>query len=398
MKKTSVTYAASGVDIAQSDRAKQRIRQLAKKTLDRNVLGGVGGFGGLFALDKRRWKSPVLVSSTDGVGTKLKVAFATGSHRSVAADLVNHCANDIAVQGATPLFFLDYFACGRLEPEVLEQVITGLSEACRAHRCALLGGETAEMPDFYREGEYDLAGFIVGVVERGRILDGSKIQAGDLVLGLPSAGLHTNGYSLARRLLLETGGYALEDELPRLGSSVADELLKPHRSYAAILDRLNRAGVLKGAAHITGGGIPGNVPRILPKGLEAHVEGRKLARAAGLSPVARDRQCSRRRDAPHLQPRDRHGAGCFAQEDGEGRDDLKTGQGDVLPHRLDRPGTARRCLQRGPPGYRRGAYGIIRAATVRERATRIRRFAHGQNNKCRSLVGALLGMTNMFGS
>ena len=272
MPKTPATYAAAGVDIAQSDRAKQRIRQLAKKTLDRNALGDVGGFGGLFALDKRRWKSPVLVSSTDGVGTKLKVAFATGSHRSVAADLVNHCANDIAVQGATPLFFLDYFACGRLDPEVLEQVITGLSQACRAHRCALLGGETAELPGFYREGEYDLAGFIVGVVERSRILDGSGIHAGDLVLGLPSAGLHTNGYSLARRLLLETGGYALGDELPRLHCSVGEELLKPHRSYAALLDRLNRAGVIRGAAHITGGGIPGNLPRILPRGLEAHVE------------------------------------------------------------------------------------------------------------------------------
>jgi phosphoribosylformylglycinamidine cyclo-ligase len=185
---------------------------------------------------------------------------------------VNHCANDIAVQGATPLFFLDYFACGKLDTGVLEQVITGLSEACRAHGCALIGGETAQLPGLYRDGEYDLAGFIVGITERSRILDGSRIQAGDLALGLPSAGLHTNGYSLARRLLLETGGYALEDQLPRLGCTVTQELLKPHRSYAAILDRLNRAGVLRGAAHITGGGIPGNVPRILPKGLEAHVE------------------------------------------------------------------------------------------------------------------------------
>ena len=272
MPRTPVTYAAAGVDIARSDRAKDRIKKLAKKTFDRNVLGGIGGFGALFALDKRKWKSPVLVSSTDGVGTKLKVAFATGSHRSVAADLVNHCANDIAVQGATPLFFLDYFACGRLEPPVLEQVIEGLSQACRAHRCALIGGETAQMPGFYREGEYDLAGFIVGVVERGRLMDGSGIRAGDLVLGLPSAGLHTNGYSLARKLLLETGGYALEDHLPRLGCSVAEELLKPHRSYAAILNRLNQAGVLRGAAHITGGGIPGNLPRILPRGLEARIE------------------------------------------------------------------------------------------------------------------------------
>ena len=272
MPKTSVTYAAAGVDIARADRAKQRIKQLAKKTFDRNVLGGIGGFGALFALDKRRWKSPVLVSSADGVGTKLKVAFATGSHRSVAADLVNHCANDIAVQGATPLFFLDYFACGRLDAAVLEEVIAGLSQACRAHRCALIGGETAQMPDFYRDGEYDLAGFIVGVVERSRILDGAGIQAGDIVLGLPSAGLHTNGYSLARKLLLETGGYALDDHLPRLGSSVAEELLKPHCSYTAVLDRLNRAGVLAGAAHITGGGIPGNLPRVLPRGLAARIE------------------------------------------------------------------------------------------------------------------------------
>ena len=272
MPKTSVTYAAAGVDMARSDRAKQRIKLLAKRTFDRNVLGGIGGFGALFALDKRRWKSPVLVSSTDGVGTKLKIAFATGSHRSVAADLVNHCANDIAVQGATPLFFLDYFACGRLEPEVLEQIIEGLAQACRAHRCALIGGETAEMPGFYRDGEYDLAGFIVGVAERSRLVDGRGIQAGDFVLGIPSAGLHTNGYSLARKLLLETGGYALEDYLPRLGCRVAEELLKPHRSYAAVLDKLNRAGALKGAAHITGGGIPGNLPRILPRGFEARIE------------------------------------------------------------------------------------------------------------------------------
>src|SRR3990167_4877667 len=272
MSRSLVTYSDAGVDIARSDRAKQRIKHLAKRTFDRNVLGGIGGFGALYALDKRRWKSPVLVSSADGVGTKLKIAFATGSHRGVAADLVNHCVNDIAVQGATPLFFLDYFACGRLEPEVLEQIIEGLAHACRAHRCALIGGETAEMPDFYREGEYDLAGFIVGVAERSRLVDGSGIQAGDFVLGLPSAGLHTNGYSLARKLLLETGGYALEDYLPRLGCRVAEELLKPHRSYAATLDRLNRAGVLHGAAHITGGGIPGNLPRILPKGLEARIE------------------------------------------------------------------------------------------------------------------------------
>ncbi|OFW38989.1 MAG: phosphoribosylformylglycinamidine cyclo-ligase [Acidobacteria bacterium RIFCSPLOWO2_12_FULL_60_22] len=272
MNKAPLTYANAGVDIARAERAKQRIRRLAQKTFDRNVLAEIGGFGALYALEKRRWKSPVLVSSTDGVGTKLKVAFATGSHRSVAADLVNHCVNDIAVQGAQPLFFLDYFACGRLEPEVIEQVVEGLAQACRAHRCALIGGETAEMPGLYREGEYDLAGFIVGVVERSRVMDGSRIAEGDIVLGLPSSGLHTNGYSLARKLLLETAGYSLSEYVPRLGCRVADELLKPHRSYAGALQRLAQAGLLKGAAHITGGGIPGNLPRILPRGLEARIQ------------------------------------------------------------------------------------------------------------------------------
>src|SRR3990172_6839767 len=263
--KNSITYAAAGVDIARSDRAKQRIQQLAKRTFDRNVLGGIGGFGALFALDKRRWKSPVLVSSTDGVGTKLKIAFATGQHRSVAADLVNHCANDIAVQGAQPLYFLDYIGSGRLDPALIEKVVSGLAPAGRAHGGPLIGGETAELPGFYAAGEYDLAGFIVGIVERSKILTGSRIRAGDILLGLPSVGLHTNGYSLVRKLLLETAGYSLDEHVPRLGCTVAEELLKPHRSYAKLIARLTAAGVLKGAAHITGGGIPGNLPRIFPK-------------------------------------------------------------------------------------------------------------------------------------
>jgi phosphoribosylformylglycinamidine cyclo-ligase len=269
--KSTVTYSDAGVDISRGDAVKKRIGALAKKTRTRGVLGGIGGFGALFELDRKRWKAPILVSSTDGVGTKLKAAFATGAHRSVAADLVNHCVNDIAVQGAEPLFFLDYIGSGRLDSAVIEQIVAGLSDACRAHGCALIGGETAQMPGFYADGEYDLAGFIVGAVERQRILDGSRIRAGDILLGLPSVGLHTNGYSLARKLLLETAGYKLEEHVPRLGCTVAEELLKPHRSYAKAILRLNEAGLLKGAAHITGGGIPGNLPRILPKGLEARV-------------------------------------------------------------------------------------------------------------------------------
>jgi phosphoribosylformylglycinamidine cyclo-ligase len=272
MEKSSVTYADAGVDISRADRAKKRIAGLARKTFNRNVLAEVGGFGALYSLDKKRWKSPVLVSSTDGVGTKLKVAFATGSHRSVAADLVIHCANDIAVQGAEALFFLDYIGSGRLDPAVIEQIVAGLADACRTHGCALIGGETAEMPGFYADGEYDLAGFIVGVVERNRLLTGGRIRSGDVLLGLPSAGLHTNGYSLARKLLLETAGYPLDGFVPRLNCTVAQELLKPHRSYAKTITRLNQAGILKGAAHITGGGIPGNLPRVLPKGMQATVE------------------------------------------------------------------------------------------------------------------------------
>jgi phosphoribosylformylglycinamidine cyclo-ligase len=271
MKKDSITYADAGVDIARGDAVKKRIGALAKRTFSRHVLAGIGGFGALYGLDGRRWKSPVLVSSTDGVGTKLKVAFATGRHRSVAADLVNHCANDIAVQGAEPLFFLDYIGSGRLDPAVIEQIVAGLADGCRAHGCALIGGETAEMPGFYADGEYDLAGFIVGIVERKQLLTGRRIRAGDVLLGLPSVGLHTNGYSLARKLLLETAGYALDELVPRLDCTVAEELLKPHRSYAKTIAKLNEAGLLKGAAHITGGGIPGNLPRILPKGLEARV-------------------------------------------------------------------------------------------------------------------------------
>jgi phosphoribosylformylglycinamidine cyclo-ligase len=267
-----ITYAEAGVDIERSDRAKDRIAALAKKTFNRNVLGGIGGFGALYGLDKRKWKSPVLVSSCDGIGTKLKLAFATGRHSGVAGDLVNHCVNDIAVQGAQPLFFLDYFACGRLDPSVIAQVVEGLARSCKANGCALIGGETAQMPGFYGDGEYDVAGFIVGVVDRGRLINGSGIRPGDLILGLPSTGLHTNGYSLARKLFFEVAGMRLDSNPPEIGCSIADALLQPHRSYLRALTRLSEAGILKGAAHITGGGIPGNLPRILPKGVEAHIQ------------------------------------------------------------------------------------------------------------------------------
>jgi phosphoribosylformylglycinamidine cyclo-ligase len=214
----------------------------------------------------------VLVSSADGVGTKLKVAFLTGCHTTVGEDLVNHCVNDIAVQGAIPLFFLDYFSVGKLDARVAAAVVSGISRGCLANGCALIGGETAEMPGLYARGEYDLAGFIVGAVERKRMLTGASIQAGDIVLGLPSTGLHTSGYSLARKVLFEVAGHAADTQVAELGASVAEELLKIHRSYLAPLRALHDAGLLKGAAHITGGGITDNTPRILPKGLGVRIK------------------------------------------------------------------------------------------------------------------------------
>src|SRR5437870_8410176 len=205
-QRSAITYADAGVDIAVANKTKQRIKYLAQKTFTKGVLSEIGGFGGLFAVDKTKFRDPVLVSSVDGVGTKLKVAFEMNLHHTVGADLVNHCVNDIAVQGATPLFFLDYFASGRLDPEITEKVVSGLAEACRQNGCALIGGETAEMPGFYADGEYDLAGFIVGAVDRTKILDGRSIVPGDVLIGLPSAGLHTNGYSLARRVFFDAAG------------------------------------------------------------------------------------------------------------------------------------------------------------------------------------------------
>jgi len=272
IKKKSVTYADAGVDISSGDRAKERIKYLAQKTFNRNVLGGIGGFGALYRLDMQRWKSPILVSSADGVGTKLKVAFELGLHHTVGADLVNHCVNDIAVQGATPLFFLDYFASGKLDPEVTESVITGLADACKANGCALIGGETAQMPGFYTDGEYDLAGFIVGAVDREKMIVGAGIKAGDVLIGLPSTGLHTNGYSLARKLFFEVAGYKHTQYVTAIKEKAGAALMKTHRSYLSVIQKLVTGGVTTGMAHITGGGITENLPRILPKNVTAQIE------------------------------------------------------------------------------------------------------------------------------
>jgi len=267
-----ITYADAGVDITRGNKTKQRIKYLAHKTFTRGVLSEIGGFGGLFALDKKKFKDPVLVSSVDGVGTKLKVAFEMDAHHTVGADLVNHCVNDIAVQGATPMFFMDYFATGQLDPEIAEKVIAGISEACKHNGCALLGGETAEMPGFYPQGEYDLAGFILGVVDRERIVTGKNVEVGDVLIGLPSNGLHTNGYSLARKLLFGVAGYSPDTYVNEMKAKVGNELMRTHKSYWPILRRLLDADCVSALAHITGGGITENLPRVLPKGTAAIVE------------------------------------------------------------------------------------------------------------------------------
>ncbi len=263
-------YGDAGVHRDAAQQAKARIRLLARRTFNRRVLKDVGAFGGFFALDGLP-RDLVLVSSLDGVGTKLKIAFALNRHQTVAADLVNHCVNDIAVHGATPLFFLDYIASGKLRPHVVTEVVRGLAGACRAAGCALIGGETAELPDFYSPGEYDLAGCIVGGVRRSEMIDGSRIRPGDVILGLASLGLHTNGYSLARKALLERAGLGLNERVPELGRTLGDELLAPHPCYWPALRPLLRRRLLKGVAHITGGGITENTPRLLPPGCQAEI-------------------------------------------------------------------------------------------------------------------------------
>ena len=267
-----VTYADAGVDIDRANRTKKRIKYLAHKTFTRGVLSEIGGFGGLFAVDKTKYLDPVLVSSVDGVGTKLKIAFAMNVHQTVGADLVNHCVNDIAVQGAAPMFFMDYLATGKLDPAIAEQVVEGLADACKHNGCALIGGETAEMPGFYPDGEYDLAGFIVGVVERERIITGKSVEVGDVILGLPSNGLHTNGYSLARKLLFEVAQYTPDSYVNELKGKVGNELLKTHKSYWPAVKKLVGDDCISAMAHITGGGITENLPRVLPRGVSAVIE------------------------------------------------------------------------------------------------------------------------------
>jgi phosphoribosylformylglycinamidine cyclo-ligase len=264
-------YARAGVDVDLGNRLKRNIQGLVKQTHGPPVLGKIGGFGGLFRASFRDLRDPILVSSIDGVGTKLKIAFALKKHDTVGADLVNHCVNDIAVVGARPLFFLDYIGCEKLEPRVFDQLLRGFSRACRSAGCALIGGETAQMPGMYRPGEYDLAGCIVGVVDRAKIIDGSKIKSGDIILGLPSNGLHTNGYSLARKILFEKMRLKPSARLPGSTSSIGTELLRVHKNYQPLLAKIP-SGTLKGLAHITGGGLIDNLPRILPKNCDAMID------------------------------------------------------------------------------------------------------------------------------
>jgi len=269
--KKKKAYAQAGVDVDLGNLVKSRIHRRVQATHGPEVLGRIGGFGGLFRPDFRGMKEPVLVSSVDGVGTKLKIAFAMGRHDTVGQDLVNHCIDDIAVLGARPLFFLDYIGAERLEPPVFEQILAGFSKACKAGGCALIGGETAQMPGMYQRGEYDLAGTIVGVVDRRKMIDGSRINPGDAIIGLPSNGLHTNGYSLARKVFFETMGLTPQSRLPELTRPLGEELLKVHRNYQPLLASLPE-GMIKGMAHITGGGLVDNLPRVLPEGCGAVIE------------------------------------------------------------------------------------------------------------------------------
>jgi phosphoribosylformylglycinamidine cyclo-ligase len=266
-----VDYRQSGVDIEAGDAAVERIKKIARATFTPGVLSEIGAFGGMFRFPSKQFSDPILISSADGVGTKLKVAFMSGIHDTVGSDLVNHCVNDILVHGAEPLFFLDYLATGRLDPEVAALIVTGMGRACEANGCALIGGETAEMPGFYQDGEYDLAGFIVGAVDKPNLIDGRDIAPGDRLIGLPSTGLHTNGYSLARRIVFDVLGLEVDSFIPEVGDTVAGALLRTHRSYLTCMRPLLERKLVKGMAHITGGGIPGNLSRILPAAIDARV-------------------------------------------------------------------------------------------------------------------------------
>ena len=267
----SISYADAGVSIDNANRAVAKIREYARATFNERTLTEIGSFGGMFSGAFPGMDDPILVASADGVGTKLKLAFETGIHNTVGADLVNHCVNDILVQGARPLFFLDYFATGKLDPDVTAAVVEGMARACKENGCVLLGGETAEMPDFYPPGEYDLAGFIVGVVDKPKVIDGRSITPGDVVLGIPSIGLQTNGYSLARKLFFEVGGYTPDSYIDELGTTVGEALLETHASFLPQIGPLLDSGVIKGLVHITGGGFLENIPRILPEGVSVEI-------------------------------------------------------------------------------------------------------------------------------
>jgi phosphoribosylformylglycinamidine cyclo-ligase len=269
--KKKKAYARAGVDVDLGNLVKRRIQARVKSTHGPEVLGKIGGFGGLFAPNFSRMREPVLVASVDGVGTKLKIAFALNRHDTVGADLVNHCVNDIAVLGARPLFFLDYIAAEKLQPRVFHQLLSGFTKACRAAGCALIGGETAQMPGMYRKGEYDLAGCIVGVVDRSKMIDGSRIRVGDVILGLPSNGLHTNGYTLARKILFGKMGLKPSSRIAGIKHSLGIELLRVHKNYQPLLAQVT-PGTIHGLAHITGGGLVDNLPRILPKTCDAVIE------------------------------------------------------------------------------------------------------------------------------
>ena len=333
----SITYADAGVNIDRGNRTKQRIKYLAHKTFTKGVLSEIGGFGGLFSVDKK-YLDPVLVSSVDGVGTKLKVAFEMNLHHTVGADLVNHCVNDIAVQGAAPLFFMDYLATGVLESEVAEKIVGGLAEACKHNGCALIGGETAEMPGFYLKGEYDLAGFIVGVVEREKIISGKDVQIGDCVLGLPSNGLHTNGYSLARKLLFEIAGYSPETFVSEIKNKVGNELMRTHRSYWPIIRKLVAGECVAALAHITGGGITENLASRSAQRHGGRHRTRHLAGAADLRASAIPRQSRAGRDAANLQHGTRHVGGGSSEKVQEGTDLAGARERKVLQCRTNREG------------------------------------------------------------
>jgi phosphoribosylformylglycinamidine cyclo-ligase len=270
--KTGVSYRDAGVDIDAQDVALERIKTMVASTTTPGTLSELGSFGGLFSLEKAGWDRPILVSSCDGVGTKLKVAFLSGIHHTVGRDLVNHCINDILVQGAEPLFFMDYVATGKLDPAVLAEVVRGVSNGCREAGCALLGGETAEMPGFYSDDEYDIAGFVVGAVNPDQLLDGSRVAVGDRLIAMPSAGLHTNGYSLARKVFFELLGLQSDSRVEELDATVSEVLLREHRSYLQALRVPVRSGWVSGLAHITGGGLTDNLPRVLPEGTAAQVD------------------------------------------------------------------------------------------------------------------------------